>query len=151
MYSGLWLALCNTRFAWAVRIAYFSDGQRRPEYGVSQYGNPRFYGIDYDYTGNLALLDRPSVAFFASRVVPPAIREQALQWAEQCCATDRVVMSGFHSPLEKEVFQLLLKARHPVVWGLGRTLYRRYPPEVEKALSEARILIFSVRRAQRTG
>lgn len=107
--------------------------------------------FDYDYTGNLALLDRPSVAFFASRVVPPAIREQALQWAEQCCATDCVVMSGFHSPLEKEVFQLLLKARHPVVWGLGRTLYRRYPPEVEKALSEARILIFSVRRAQRTG
>lgn len=60
-------------------------------------------------------------------------------------------MSGFHSPLEKEVFQLLLDARHPVIWGLGRTLYRRYPPEVEVALSEARILIFSVRNAQRTG
>ena len=107
--------------------------------------------FDYDYTGNLALLDRPSVAFFASRVVPPAIREQALQWAKQCCSTDRVVMSGFHSPLEKEVFQLLLDARHPVIWGLGRTLYRRYPPEIEAALSEARILIFSVRNAQRTG
>ena len=98
--------------------------------------------FDYDYKGNYALLDRPSVAFFASRVVPPAIREQALQWAKQCCSTDRVVMSGFHSPLEKEVFQLLLAARHPVIWGLGRTLYRRYPPEIEAALSEARILIF---------
>lgn len=102
--------------------------------------------FDYDYKGNYALLDRPSVAFFASRVVPPAIREQALQWAKQCCSTDRVVMSGFHSPLEKEVFQLLLDARHPVIWGLGRTLYRRYPPEIEAALSEARILIFAVRK-----
>lgn len=51
----------------------------------------------------------------------------------------------------KEVFQLLLDARHPVIWGLGRTLYRRYPPEIEAALSEARILIFAVRNAQRTG
>lgn len=35
----------DTRFAWAVRVAYFYWGQRRPEYGVSQCGNPRFYGF----------------------------------------------------------------------------------------------------------
>ena len=118
----------------------FREGQRRPECMVSQCGNPRFFmAFDYDYKGNYALLDRPSVAFFASRVVPPAIREQALQWAKQCCSTDRVVMSGFHSPLEKEVFQLLLDARHPVIWGLGRTLYRRYPSEIEAALSRKHV------------
>ena len=32
----------DTRFAWAVRVAYFYWGQRRSEYGVSQCGNPRF-------------------------------------------------------------------------------------------------------------
>ena len=31
--------------------------------------------FDYDYTGNLALLDRRKVAFFASRVVSPAVEE----------------------------------------------------------------------------
>lgn len=103
--------------------------------------------FDYDYTGNLALLDRRKVAFFASRVVTPALEEQALRWAETCCATDRVVQS----PLEKSVFELLLKARHPVIWALGRSLYRRYPSDVEEALAEQRILIFAVRNVRRTG
>ena len=107
--------------------------------------------FDYDYTGNLALLDRQKVAFFASRIVSPAVEEQALRWAEACCATDSVVISGFQSPLEKSVFELLLKARHPVIWALGRKLYRRYPPEVIEALAEQRILIFAVRNACRTG
>lgn len=107
--------------------------------------------FDYDYTGNLALLDRPKVAFFASRVVTPALEEQSLRWAEACCATDRVVISGFQSPLEKSVFELLLKARHPVIWALGRTLYRRYSSTVEEALTEQRILIFAVRNVRRTG
>ena len=107
--------------------------------------------FDYDNTGNLALLDRRKIAFFASRIVLPAVEEQALRWAEACCATDSVVISGFQSPLEKSVFELLLKARHPVIWALGRTLYRRYPPAVEEALTEGRILIFAVRNACRTG
>ena len=107
--------------------------------------------FDYDYTGNLALLDRRKVAFFASRVVAPTVEEQLLRWAEACCATDRVVISGFQSPLEKTLFQLFLDARHPVIWALGRALYRRYPPAVEEALAEQRILIFAVRNARRTG
>ena len=110
-----------------------------------------FMAFDYDYTGNPALLDRRKVAFFASRVVSPAVEEQAMRWAKACCATDRVVISGFQSPLEKSVFELLLKARHPVIWALGRALYRRYPPAVEEALAEQRILIFAVRNARRTG
>lgn len=110
-----------------------------------------FMAFDYDYTGNLALLDRRKVAFFASRVVSPAVEEQALRWAKACCATDRVVISGFQSPLEKSVFELLLKARHPVIWALGRALYRCYPPAVEEALAEQRILIFALRNVRRTG
>lgn len=97
--------------------------------------------FDYSYTGNLSLLERPKVAFFASRVVPQVIHDQALEWAKQCCDTDRVVISGFHSPLENAVFHLLLEARHPIIWGLGRRLYHRYPPEVELALAENRIMI----------
>ena len=110
-----------------------------------------FMAFDYDYTGNPALLDRRKVAFFASSVVSPAVEEQALRWAKACCATDRIVISGFQSPLEKSVFELLLQARHPVIWALGRALYRRYPPAIEKALAEQRILIFAVRNARRTG
>lgn len=107
--------------------------------------------FDYDYTGNLALLDRRKIAFFASRIVSPAVEEQTLRWAEACGATDSAVISGFQSPLEKTVFEFLLKARRPVIWALGRKLYHRYPPEVMEALAEERILIFAVRNARRTG
>ena len=106
--------------------------------------------FDYDYTGNPALLDRRKVAFFASRVVSPAVEEQALRWAKTCCATDCVVISGFQSPLEKTVFELLLRAHQPVIWSLGRTLYHRYSPEIQAALAEQRILIFAVRNTCRT-
>ena len=57
--------------------------------------------LDYNYTGNRALLDRRKIAVFAPHAVSPAVREQALRWAEACCATDRVVISGFQSLLEK--------------------------------------------------
>ena len=110
-----------------------------------------FMAFDYDYTGNLALLDRWMIAFFASRIVLPAVEEQALRWAEACGAIDSAVIKGFQFPLEKTVFELLLKTHHPVIWALGRTLYRRYPPAVEEALTEGRILIFAVRNACRTG
>ena len=43
--------------------------------------------FDYDYTGNIALLDLPKVAFFASREVSPEQRRSALRWAEQTIRT----------------------------------------------------------------
>ncbi len=91
--------------------------------------------FDYDNTGNLALPDHRKVAFFASRVVSPTAEKQALCWAEARCAT----------------FDLLLKARHPVIWGLGRTLCHRYSPEIQAALAEQHILlIFAERNTCRT-
>ena len=107
--------------------------------------------LDYGYTGNLALLNRQKVAFFASRVVSQELYDKARLWIKQCCNNDCVVISGFQAPLEKAVFELLLRARHPVIWALARKLYHRYPPEVMKAFMEGRILIFAVRNASRTG
>ena len=86
--------------------------------------------FDYDYTGNIALLDLPKVAFFASREVSPEQRRSALRWAEQTIRTGDAVISGFHSPLEAEILERLLAARHPVIWAHARTLRRRYQPHV---------------------
>lgn len=107
--------------------------------------------FDYDYTGNTALLDLPKVAFFASREVSPEQRRSALRWAEQTIRTGDAVISGFHSPLEAEILERLLAARHPVIWAHARTLHRRYPPHVEQALAEGRILIFAARNIPRAG
>ncbi len=63
--------------------------------------------------------------------------------------TAKDVISGFQSPLEKKVFGCLLEAPHPIIWALGRALYKRYPPQVEQALAEGRILVFTARNAAR--
>ena len=72
-----------------------------------------------DLSGNKDLLDRPLVAFLVSRKATPHDAQLAHQWAESACKTDKVVISGFHSPLEKKILNFLLEHQHPVVIALG--------------------------------
>ena len=74
-----------------------------------------------------------------------------MRWAKACCATDRVVISGFQSPLEKSVFELPAESPPPGNLGLGTSSLPSLPSAVEEALAEQRILIFAVRNARRTG
>ena len=97
------------------------------------------------YLGNPELLDRYLVAFFASRETPEDVAKRACQWAEMICQTDKVVISGFHSPVEKEVLRILLEHKHPVVVALGRALYKRVPPNLQQAFDEGRLLFVSFR------
>ena len=98
-----------------------------------------------EYLGNTSLLDRYQVAFFASRSSTAEIAERALRWAEDICQTDKVVISGFHSPLEKEVLHVLLEHNHPVIIALGRALYKRVPSNLQTAFDEGRLLFVSFR------
>ena len=98
-----------------------------------------------DLSGNKELLDRSLVAFFASRNATPHDAQLAHQWAESICQTEKVVISGFHSPLEKEVLRVLLEHKHPVIIALGRALYKRVPPNLQTAFDEGRLLFVSFR------
>ena len=98
-----------------------------------------------DLSGNKDLLDRELVAFFASRKATPHDTQLALQWAADICQTNKVVISGFHSPLEKEVLNYLLERRHPVIFALGRALYKKVPPYLQTAFDEGNLLFISFR------
>jgi hypothetical protein len=98
-----------------------------------------------EYLGNEDLLDRYLVAFFAYREYSEEAAQRAIQWAEEICQTDKVIISGFHSPLEKEVLRVLLEHKHPVVVALGRALYKRVPPNLQAAFDEGRLLFVSFR------
>ena len=98
-----------------------------------------------DLSGNKDLLDRELVAFFASRKATPHDTQLALQWAESICQSDKVVISGFHSPLEKEVLNYLLERHHPVIFALGRALYKKVPPHLQTAFDEGNLLFISFR------
>jgi len=94
---------------------------------------------------NTDLLERRLVAFFASCSVTPETENRCIAWAESICQTDSVVISGFHSPLEKRVLKILLENKHPVALFLGRAMYKRIPKEYEEAIAEGRMLIDTVR------
>ena len=98
-----------------------------------------------DLSGNTELLDRPLVAFFASRKATPHDAQLARQWAESICQTDKVVISGFHSPLEKGILTFLLERQQPVVIALGRALYKRIPEQLQSLFDEGRVLFVSYR------
>ena len=98
-----------------------------------------------DSLGNTDLWERHLVAFFASRSVTPEAENRCIAWAKSMCKTDSVIISGFHSPLEKRVFCLLLEHKHPVILFLGRAMYKRIPTEYQEAIGEGRMLIVSVR------
>ena len=98
-----------------------------------------------DLSGNKDLLDRELVAFFASRKATPHDTQLALQWAESICQTNKVVISGFHSPLEKEILNYFLEHQHPVIIALGRALYKRIPEHLQSHFDEGRVLFVSFR------
>ena len=99
--------------------------------------------------GNTDLLERHLVAFFASRSVTLETESRVIAWAEEICKTDCVVISGFHSPLEKRLLTFFLEHKHPVILFLGRAMYKRVPAEYQEAIDEGRMFIDTVRDFER--
>ena len=55
----------------------------------------------------------------------------------------RCVISGFHSPVEKECLQLLLRGSQPIIICPARSLPQRPATEWQKPLANGRLLILS--------
>ena len=98
-----------------------------------------------DLSGNKELLDRYLVAFFASRTAPPEALDLAKRWAHEIAQTDKIVISGFHSPIERVVLDILLANGCSVVVALGRSLYRKIPMHLQSAYDSNRVLFVSFR------
>ena len=99
--------------------------------------------------GNEELLNQPLVAFFASRNSPPEALMLAQQWAREISQSDKVVISGFHSPIERAVLDILLANNRPVIVTLGRSLYRRIRPYLEPFFEKDNLLFISFRNQNR--
>ena len=103
-----------------------------------------------DYLGNKDLLNRKMTAFFASRTVQTARVMACYDWATSLSADTDCVVSGFHSPIERDVLHFLLKKRIPIVVVLARALYKHIPEELKEAYGDGRLLFISVNQATRT-
>ena len=102
-----------------------------------------------DLSGNKDLLDRELVAFFASRTAPPEALTLARHWAYEIAQSNKLVISGFHSPIEREVLDILLAEGCSVVITLCRAIYRKMPAHLRAAYDENRVLFVSFRNYSR--
>ena len=95
--------------------------------------------------GNVALLQRrPLVALFCSVQCSEAVILQTYDLARALCEAGAIIISGFHSPMEKECLTTFLRETVPVIVCPARSIERlRLPTDWKKALAEQRLLLLS--------
>ena len=94
--------------------------------------------------GRPDLLNISKTALFCSKICPGdailAAMDQAQKWRDQ----GRSIISGFHSPIEKECLQILLRGVQPIIICPARSLERmRIPAELRDGVGAGRILLLS--------
>lgn len=94
------------------------------------------------YLGNTDLLNQPLVAFFCSRRYAPQAVLASYDWAT--AQHDKVVISTFLSPLERDVMDFLLQKKQPFIYVLPARMYKRVPVRFKEALDDGRILFISL-------
>ena len=97
--------------------------------------------------GNPALLTEPLLGFIASRQCPGHVFIKTLERVPHWAKAGRVLVSGFHSPLEQQVLRSLLRRQGRAVKVLARHLPpgRDYRPAAleREPLTQGRLLILS--------
>ena len=98
--------------------------------------------------GNLDLLHeqqrRPFVALFCSIKCAETVIRQTYELARALCDAGVTVISGFHSPLEKECLDILLQGEQPVIACPARSIeHLRLPASWRRALEKERLLLLS--------
>ena len=80
------------------------------------------------YLGNKVLLKQKKVGFLASRKISSLSILPTLDWATEVSKReDYAIVSGFHSKMERNVLEILLKGQCGIIVVLARGLYRKLP------------------------
>ncbi len=93
--------------------------------------------------GNLGLLALPKTALFCSARCPGDAILRAYDQAARWRDAGRCVISGFHSPVEKECLRILLRGTQSIIICPARSSPQRAPAEWKKPLANGRLLILS--------
>ena len=96
--------------------------------------------------GGAALLGEPLLGLIASRECPGNVLLETLEHVPQWVKARRVIVSGFHSPLEQQVLRSLLRRNGHAVKVLARCFSAsgyRLAKEEQDAFANGRLLIIS--------
>ncbi len=84
------------------------------------------------------------LAFFSSAKCPASLIIKAHDYTKEIRDGEMGIISGFHSPAEQEVLEVLLKGRCPIVVVLGRRLKNARIPAVWKTeIEKGRLSVIS--------
>ena len=94
--------------------------------------------------GRLGILDTPLAGLFCSTRCSGNVIVHTYDLARALRDAEIPVISGFHTPMEKECLDVLLRGRQPVVICPARSIERlRLPMAWRKPLAEERLLVLS--------
>lgn len=105
--------------------------------------------VHTQYLGNQELLKLQKTAFLASGNIASEEVLRVYDWATEMRSRGECVISGFNSKLEQDVLHFLLKGSQPIILVLARRMYKVIPKELQKALTQNRLLIVSVSNSAR--
>ncbi len=94
--------------------------------------------------GNLEILSRTKLALMCSVRCPGRIILRAYDLAQSLRQSDLAIVGGFHSPMEKECLDVLLRGPEPVIVCPAREVEgMRLPSEWHEPLEAGRLLVLS--------
>lgn len=94
--------------------------------------------------GSPAPLSSPLTAFLCSKDTPGATILKAFDQAAAWRDAGRCVISGFHSPLEQECLDILLRGKQPIIKAVARVIGApRLSPAQRRAFEDGRLTIIS--------
>jgi len=96
-----------------------------------------------EYKGNIKILEFYKIAFLCSQKCPANIVLKSYDWAKEQRAKGSCIICGNHSQIEKDVFEILLKGKQPLILVLPRSLKSRWKPVILKSVKEKRLLVIS--------
>ncbi len=97
--------------------------------------------------GNTALLNYKKTGYFASSKVASLSVLPTLDWAAEVAKRDDIaVVSGFHSKMEREVLDFLLRGKCGIICVLARSIYKKIPEKYREAYNDDRVLFISPRK-----
>lgn len=97
-----------------------------------------------DTLGNTSLLKRRKIGYFASGTIASLSVLPTLDWAAETAQHEDVaIVSGFHSKMEREVLDFLLRGKCGIVCVLARSIYKKIPDKYREAYNAGRILFIA--------
>lgn len=94
--------------------------------------------------GNISLLDRRRIGYFASGTIVSLSVLPTLDWATEVAKQEDVaIVGGFHSQMEREVLDFFLRGKCGIICVLARSIYKKIPEKYREAYNAGRVLFIA--------